>query len=145
VNEHGTPTSTGRPPGFTRHVTWVILTLSAGVIVAAPIAYAFRGVAGATAVALAALVCALASSVAAVAGNLISKRGHVLAATLLPMLLRMALPLAFCTVVQFRRHGPLVDNGLALYVVGFYMLTLATDTWLSVGRPPIGVGLSREL
>jgi hypothetical protein len=118
--------------------------LAATLVLVAPAAYALQAAIGIAAAATAALVCLIASVMAALAGGIVSRRGHVLAATLLPMLVRMALPLTFCAAAQFWR-GPLVESGLALYVVGFYVLTLAIDTWLSVGRPPIGTGASREL
>ncbi len=49
------------------------------------------------------------------------------------MMLRMAPPLVFCLAIGLRR-GPLTDAGAVFYVIGFYMVTLAVDTWLSVGR-----------
>ena len=47
------------------------------------------------------------------------------------MILRMAIPLAACVVVQLS-GGPLAAAGFVFYVMGFYLVALPIDTLMSV-------------
>ena len=58
---------------------------------------------------------------------------HPIHAVMIAMLLRMVPPLALCAAVGLRR-GPLTDAGMVFYMIGFYLVTLAVDTCLSVSR-----------
>ena len=88
-------------------------------------------------VVLAAGVAALVCWAGAIGGMLTSQwfRGpqHLLAGVLSGMAFRMALPLAVC-MVAFVRGGTLVESGFVFYVLAFYLMTLAVDTWMATGR-----------
>ena len=57
---------------------------------------------------------------------------------------RMAVPLG-CALVIFWSRGPLFDAGLLVYLIGFYLVALAADTWLAVVRTGAAGEPSREL
>jgi hypothetical protein len=128
-----------------RHASFVILTLACCWILAAPAIYLAQGLNGLAAAGAAALICVLASVAAAVVAGIAMRHGNPLASTLLPMAVRMALPLVVCLIVEYGDRGPLAENGLSLYLVGFYLVALAADTWLTIGRIQSPPTSSKEL
>ena len=48
--------------------------------------------------------------------------------------LRMGIPLALC-MVMVTQGSPLLDAGLIIYIIVFYMVTLLIDTALLLARP----------
>ena len=132
-----------RESGLWLHAAHVLVPLALCFAVVAPTAYLYQGLTGVFAAGVAALVCAVASGGAAVAASRLSAGGQPIAGTLLAMILRMTLPLAFCVVLAVQR-GPLVDAGIMLYLVGFYMVALAADSWHSIGRIRSAVPRPRE-
>jgi hypothetical protein len=115
------------------HAAHVVLPVAACYALVALPAWWFHGSIGVAAAGIAALICAIASGAAAVAASRLSAGGQPIAATLLAMLFRMALPLALGVIAAWQR-GPLVDAGIMLYLVGFYMVALAADSWHAIGR-----------
>jgi hypothetical protein len=128
-----------------RHASIVILILAGGWAFAAPAIYLAQGINGLAAAGAAALICVFASVAAAVVGAIALRRNNPLASTLLPMGIRMALPLVVCLIVEYGDRSPLAKHGLSLYLVGFYLLALAADTWLTIGRIQSPPTSSKEL
>ena len=54
---------------------------------------------------------------------------------LLGMSPRMGIPLAAFLVVHVK-GGPLAENGFVYYILTFYLVTLAVETFLLVGNSP---------
>jgi hypothetical protein len=142
VNGHDTSTSSDCLVSWVRHARAVALWMTASYLVVAPLVFALQGQDGLVAAGIAALVCAAATISAQFTAIWLAGAGQPFHATLIAMLLRMAPPLVFCMAIGFRR-GPLTDAGAVFYVIGFYMVTLAVDTWLSVGRISLA-SLSRK-
>ena len=102
----------------------LLLAFFAGLVGGAP---------GLTACLIAAAVCIA----GAFAGDSIARlfSGHELAGffSLLGMLPRMGMPLAFCMVVGYWR-GPLFEAGFVQYTLAFYLVLLALSTWTMTRR-----------
>jgi hypothetical protein len=132
VNQPSTSTAQTREFSSLVHAAQVAVPLSiAWASIAVP-AYWLSGSMGLAAAGIAALLCAFASIGAGAVGGLLAASGQVVPATMLAMLLRMALPLVFVIVVC-RQPGPLVEAGLVYYLIGFYLIALAADTRHAVG------------
>lgn len=143
MNQRSTSTPSAPELSPVHHAAQVTALLVACFALVALPAFAFAGLPGLAAAGIAALVCALASSAAAVVASRLEAVGQPIGAALLATMLRMSLPLAFCIVVMLR-PGPLAEAGLPLYLIGFYIVALAADTWLWVGRLQSSQTSSRE-
>jgi hypothetical protein len=148
VNQHLTTMAAGQSNPFSvtlRHALYVTLTLVGSWVLAAPAVYLAQGINGLAAAGAAVLVCTFAAIAAAVVAGIAMRQGNPLASTLLPMGIRMALPLVVCLIVEYGDRSPLAEHGLSLYIVGFYLIALAVDTWLTVGRIQSPPTSSKEL
>lgn len=119
--------------------------LSLAFAVAVPIALNAAGWDGVAAAGCAALLC-LAAGVAVIVLTLFaSSPEHVAYLVVLGMLLRMGIPLVSCLAIYYR-GGWLVDGGMVYYLLVFYPLTVAAETWLDVTRlsPPDFAALQSE-
>lgn len=125
------------------HAARVALPLGGAFAVLAGPVYWMAGAGGLIAAGVAAVACAL-SSVGAAAAAL-PLAGNPFAATVLTMMLRMALPLVFLVVVVASQPSPLLDAGLAFYLIGFYLVALAADTHYAVGRIQLGATASKGM
>jgi hypothetical protein len=138
VNGHDSSTSSLCLASWTRHAGGVALWLTAVGLILAPLVWALQGSLGLVALVAAASFCG-ASAIGAqliatlLAGSALAGSASPIHAVMIAMLLRMVPPLALCAVVGLRR-GPLTDAGIVFYMIGFYLVTLAVDTWLSVRR-----------
>jgi len=132
VNDPSTLTPGANDNSFVLAARLVLPLALCYALVAVPV-YWYQGLLGLAAAGVAALVCALGSAAAAIAASRLSATGQNVSATLLAMMLRMALPLAFCMII-YLQGGPLADAGLVLYLLVFYMVALAADTWQALGR-----------
>jgi hypothetical protein len=115
-----------------RHAGGVALWLTVVCLVLAPLVWALQGSIGLVAIVTAAFICG-ASSVGAQLIAVLLVGSSPVHSVMIAMLLRMVPPLALCAAVGLRR-GPLTDAGIVFYMIGFYLVTLAVDTWLSVRR-----------
>jgi hypothetical protein len=88
---------------------------------------------GIWALSLAAVVCLLGAIGALLLDEMFQASGQMLAGNLVGMLVRMAIPLGFCLFI-FTQQGALARSGGILYVLVFYLIVLATETWMAVGR-----------
>lgn len=133
MNGHDSSTSSLCLASWTRHAGGVALWLTAICLVLAPLVWALQGSAGIVALVTAALFCGASASGAQLIAVLLVGSAYPIHAVMIAMLLRMVPPLALCAAVGLRR-GPLTDAGIVFYMIGFYLITLAVDTWLSVRR-----------
>ena len=106
-------------------------------VVALPLAFSLSGpMGGWTAFAAAAIVW-FASAVGMLIGEMFNGflRGanEALVKLLLGMMIRMAIPLAACMIVHLS-NGPLAAAGFVFYVLGFYLVALPIDTFMSVAE-----------
>lgn len=99
----------------------------------APLALWLGGVAGLAAAAIAALVCLVGAAAALVFPHLAGLPASSAAGVLVPMMLRMAVPLLLVVLLRVVRSD-LVDLKLAVYLVVFYTTALAVETWITVAR-----------
>jgi hypothetical protein len=112
--------------------------VAALLLAAVAVGSALDGAVGIQAAALAAIVCLSGSLLGLLIVNLARRRGQMLAGVLMSMAPRMGLPLGFCLLMHLR-GGALVEAGIVFYVLAFYIVTLAVETWLLVDQ----LGLSQ--
>ena len=131
-----------RPRGLGTSAALLSAVVGAGYVLLSPFIYRLHGADGLSAAGVAAFVC----WTGAIGGMLTSRwlhgPSHLLAGMLLGMALRMALPLIVCMVV-YLRGGALAEAGFVFYVLAFYLMTLAIDTWMATGRAA-GAGPTSE-
>ena len=99
--------------------------------IACPIAMHQFGWTGVKAATTAAGLCLLGSSLALAISRRYREPDQVLIGFLLGMLVRMGLPLCGGILIQIR-CGPLAKAGFLVYLVLFYLVTLAGETILSL-------------
>ena len=75
----------------------------------------------------------LAGAGALAVGNLFTGPQSVAIGALAGMLVRMAVPLVFVMIV-YSQGGALVESGMVFYLLAYYLITLAAETWMSVRR-----------
>jgi hypothetical protein len=109
----------------------LVLVVAVAVAVVAPVALYLSGGIGLASAAIAASLCLAGAVVALVAARLFHGSSGALAGMLLGMAARMVIPLGggFACHVQ---GGPLAEAGLLYYLLVFYPITLALETWLSL-------------
>jgi hypothetical protein len=112
-----------------------VLGLVVGVVLAlvAPVAGVLDGVSGVAAAAVAAALCLAGAGVALPASRVASGPNGALVGVLLGTAARMAIPLGGGFVLQIRAE-PLAEAGLLYYLLAFYPVTLALETWVSLPR-----------
>jgi len=115
--------------------------LLSGLVVLA-VAYAANGPAGLAAALFAAALCLVSGVLSLFASSAASRATTPLGGLLIGMMIRMALPLAAVMAIYYR-GGWLVGAGMIYDVLAFYMITLAAETWIAVGRVSGVVSASR--
>ena len=109
----------------------------------APIAVVSSGWMGLAAAATASVACLLAGIVTLAVCRRLRDSDYAPYAVLIGMLPRMGIPLALAAIAIFL-PGPLVESGLLVYLVVFYLVTLGLETVMSL--PAGGPGnLTRNL
>jgi hypothetical protein len=83
---------------------------------------------------LAAFLCWTGGTSALVLGGMLRGPQLALYALLTGLFVRMGIPLAFGFAIQLR-GGPLVEVGFIYYLLIFYLISLAVETWLSLPVP----------
>lgn len=114
----------------------VAMVVAATVVVLAlvsPVAGYLRGATSVAAASVAAVLCLLGAIGAMLAGELLRQPDRMLAAVGLGMALRMAVPLGLGLTIHLH-GGPLAKAGLLYYLLIFYPVTLAVETWLTLPR-----------
>jgi hypothetical protein len=129
-----------RPTGLAARLGCVLLAIAAAYAVMAPLAFRFQGAPGLWAASVATGVCLFGALAALLAADVFSGPDHALTGALAAMLVRMGVPLAFCLVVYWH-GGALAEAGAIIYLLVMYMLALAVETWLAVGR--VGPSMGR--
>lgn len=121
----------------------LLLILAVAVLMALPVALNATGWEGVAAAGCAALLCFAAGVAVIVVTMFASSPENVAYLVVLGMLFRMGIPLVSCLAIYFR-GGLLVDAGMVYYLLVFYPLALAFETWLDVVRlsPPDFSGLA---
>jgi hypothetical protein len=121
----------------TRGLSVRLATLAIVVLVAyaitAPVAARLGGSVGLVAAAIAAVLCLLGAAAALAIGDRFRRSGEILAALWVGTALRTGIP--FVAGMPIHLHGgSLAQAGLLWYLLGFYLVVLATGTILSL--PP---------
>lgn len=116
-----------------------------------PVGWALNGAAGVGAAVAAAALCFVGSALALGLGHLFRAPEHLLYGVLAGMIARMGLPLAFGMAVHLH-DGPLAQSHFLHYLLVFYPVTLAVETFLSLPKTgpnvaagsTVDVGTSRQ-
>lgn len=123
----------------------LLVTLTALLLAAvAPFAWQLNGREGLIAACLGAGICLFASAGAIAMSELFRGPHNALAAVLSGMLVRMAVPLIFVMIV-YLRSNVLAEAGLVFYVLLFYLVTLAVETWMALAQVEMSRGGSRKV
>jgi len=110
-------------------VLGLVVAVAYGLV--APVAGYLAGGGGLTAAAVAAAFCLGGASVALLMAHLFRGPNGALAGVLLGMAARMVIPLGGGYACH-ANGGPLAEAGLLYYLLVFYPITLALETWLSL-------------
>ena len=118
--------------GFISGAVTLLATVVLGYAAISPVAAWTQGMLGLWAAAVAALICLAAGMMAL---GLIEglSASNPLASALGGMTLRMVVPLSAVAAVYWW-DGPLAETGMVFYVLAFYMITLAVETYLAVRK-----------
>ena len=100
----------------------------------APFAAVRTGSGGLGGLALAAAICLLAGWAAESFACILQNRVMPLALMLLGMTLRMVPPLGVCVALAAQGISGRAHLAFIFYLLAFYLLTLALETWLTVSR-----------
>ena len=109
-------------------LTLCVLAVAALLI---PLAYRLSGMAGVVAAASGALVCYAGAALALLLADRFRGPDLAALALLVGMFCRTGLPLMTALVIHLRTKA-LSEAGLPVYVLVFYLLCLAVETWLSL-------------
>jgi len=84
--------------------------------------------------AVAAAICLVAGWIAELLAFMLHGRVMPLAVMLLGMAVRMLPPLGICVALAARGSSGRDHLAFIVYLLAFYLITLALETWLTVGR-----------
>ena len=121
--------------GFICGITGAVALIASvllGYIAIAPVAVWTQGTPGLWSAAVAALICLVAGMMALGLVERLSTR-NPLASLLGGMAVRMVVPLSAIAAV-YSWGGPLAETGMVFYVLAFYMITLAAETYWAVRK-----------
>ncbi len=116
--------------------------VAAALVLISPLAWLAYGPAGVFAATVAAALCS-ATSLTSLAFAHSQAEGQVLVRVLVGMALRMSVPLLVCVVIALR-FDIRSFAGFVYFLLVFYLVTLATETWMSLQRVKAMAGLSQE-
>lgn len=105
--------------------------LSLLLIPVALVGFALSGMSGVMVATFSMLACLASGLLAMVAAEIARQFNQRLASMLLAMGIRTSLPMAVLIAV-YVRGGPIVDAGMAFYLLVFYLAVLAIETYLDV-------------
>lgn len=105
-----------------------------GGLALAPFALSKSGSAGIGGVALAGAICLVAGLLAEGAAHLLSRSVSPLALMLLGMTIRVLPPLGVCMFLAAQGARGREHLAFIVYLLAFYLVTLALETWLNVSR-----------
>jgi len=117
--------------GVLAHVMILAMTVLLGMVLIGPLATWMRGTAGFWSAGAAGATCLAATVGAALIGRLLCRLSNPVSGVLAGMLLRMALPLAACMIVQ-SMGGFLAHAGFVYWILLFYLPVLAVETVIAV-------------
>ena len=100
----------------------------------APLAAVRTGSGGSGGLALAAAICLVAGWTSETLAALLRDRVMPLALMLLGMTLRMVPPLGVCVALAAQGISGRANLAFIFYLLAFYLVTLALETWLTVSR-----------
>jgi hypothetical protein len=100
----------------------------------APFAAGKSGSAGIAGLAVAAAICLFAGWIAELLAFMLHGFAMPLALMLLGMAVRMLPPLGICVALAAQRVSGREHLAFIVYLLAFYLVTLALETWLTVGR-----------
>lgn len=106
---------------------------AATLAVIAPVAYLAGHRGGLAAAALACVVCGTAAIAGLIVSQRYAQRDQAVAGVLAGMAVRISLVPGALLALRFWGVD-LVETGLAFFLVAFYLIMLAADTWLSAAR-----------
>jgi hypothetical protein len=113
------------------------ITLNASIFAAAllllPLAMRQTGSGGPAGLAIAAAICLFSGLAAEGIASVVARTSPV-GATLIGMMVRMFVPLGVCVAILAAGYSGREHLAFIAYLLAFYMLTLALETWLAVKR-----------
>lgn len=131
--KHPTWTMSARLPrlGLSASLAFLAVVMFVLLAVVAPLAWLAGGSSGVVAAAVAMLICLAAGASALLLGSLLKAPELVLHRALITMLPRFGIPMG-CCMALFTSNRNMVDAGLSVYIVIFFLVMLAVETGLTV-------------
>jgi hypothetical protein len=130
---HGLTGGPATMHGFVRSAITLIGIIFAVALVLLPLAMRQTGSSGPAGLGVAAAICLFSGLIAeGVAGSI--ARTSPLGATLVGMMIRMFVPMGVVVAILATGHSGREYLAFIAYLLAFYMLTLAVETWLAVKR-----------
>lgn len=119
---------------FVRSALMLIACVLVAALLAAPFAMNHTGSAGPLGLAGAAIVCLFAAFLGDAVSLLLMRIGQPLAGAMAGMMVRMFPPLTICVVMAATRQAGREHLYFIFYLLAFYLVTLAVETWVAVKR-----------
>ena len=119
--------------GFVRSAIMLAACILAAALLLSPIALRQLGSGNIFGLAIAASICLL-SGLIAEGASIFVARTSPLGASLIGMMVRMVLPLGVCVALLATGQNGRQHLAFIGYLLAFYMLTLALETWFAVTR-----------
>jgi hypothetical protein len=120
--------------GFARPALLLAGCVGAVALLLSPFAMVRSGSGGMTGLAIAAVICLVAGWVAEALACLLQRSVSPLGVMLLGMTVRMLPPLGVCLVLAAQGARGREHLAFICYLLAFYLVTLALETWLTVKR-----------
>jgi len=119
---------------FVRSALTLAVCIFATAVVLLPVAMQQSGSGGPIGLAGAAAICLASGCAAEAISGPLARAGSPLVALLLAMMVRTMPPLVLCLILAARGNDGRQHLALIGYLLAFYVVTLAMETWLAVKR-----------
>ena len=119
---------------FVRSALMLFALLLFAALLLAPFAIGHTGSRGPLGLAVAAVVCLVSGIAAEAVSSLLARIGNPLGGTMAGMAIRMFPPLAICVALAATGQTGRQHLYFIVYLLAFYLLMLAAETWMAVKR-----------
>jgi hypothetical protein len=131
---HGLTSGQDTSHGFVRSALLVTACIFGVALLLLPVAVRQTGTGAPLGLAAAGAICLFAAYLAEAIGCMLGRTGSHLAAMLLSMAVRFTPPIAACFVLAATGASGRQHLAFVGYLLAFYLVTLAAETWLAVRR-----------
>jgi hypothetical protein len=131
---HGLTEGQTTKHSFVRSALVLFALLLLAALLLAPFSFGHSGSRGPLGLAVASLVCLFSGLAAEAVSALLTRAGNPLGGTMVGMAIRMFPPLAICVALATTGQSGRQHIYFIFYLLAFYMVMLAAETWIAVRR-----------